>query len=827
MECLDLTETRMFVEKLFENVDEGFVELRPISGSDVRTEIFSLDEINNLMDNVEQYAGDYNVFLGINPRSNDNGAGKDGDVEQVVTMWSDIDAKDFDGGKEEAYEAISNFELEPTYIVDSGNGWHVYWLLQEPWQLNNDNQREEAKKLSAAIHRIVDADSTFNLSRILRMPGTPNIKEDDNWKPCSIQSMNSGHKYTINEFYEAIPDEYLEEDDYSSSVDLDLDSDSRISSLEDLSKLVSTRILQRAEAIPNRLEGDRSQNDFWVATELYETGLNDNEVLQAFKIFANHDWDAGQKLKQRGENYLLEYTLPKAKNKVNSIDAKLEEIKNANNKARASKGIYKLIAQKDIIEKEEALRRLQDAWGGSGSMALTTLRKKVSQAERAMGVNDDVQQFFTFDSQGGRNFKPPRLGKHILSNRPYMKTASKMFYYEDGVFKAGGRDKLDSEISDYLGDDWKKHYASEAVKWVESNTFQDSEIVDSHKGLINVKNGMLDIEKEELIDHSPEHLSTSQIRAKYDPDAECPRLEQFMYEIFPNEVVPLVWEHAGYTLLKGFNLKKILILVGEGNNGKSVFLDLILNMLGDKNVSNKSLQSLANETFATAQLFGKMANIYSDLNGNAVKQTGTLKMLTGGDKVDAQYKYGKSFNFYNNAKLIFSANKLPPVHDYNKAFFDRLHIVECPYHFTEEEADPELTKKLTTENAMSAFLNKALEGAQRLLENKKFSSIPEINNNLHRYRVSSDSVSEFLYTRTESNMEAKTSKKKLYTAYKHWCDRQNRKPVAQRTFSRRGKADPNNLVSAKKEGKQVWRGIELLNNSQSLELVINNKEQEG
>jgi len=70
----------------------------------------------------------------------------------------------------------------------------------------------------------------------------------------------------------------------------------------------------------------------------------------------------------------------------------------------------------------------------------------------------------------------------------------------------------------------------------------------------------------------------------------------------------------GYCLIKHNRLQKDLMCVGDEDNGKSVMLKIISRLLGRENISSKTLHSLVNDRFATADLYGKLADIFADLS---------------------------------------------------------------------------------------------------------------------------------------------------------------------------------------------------------------------
>jgi hypothetical protein len=98
-------------------------------------------------------------------------------IAAINCLFSEWDSKDFDGDKDTCLAHVTSLETPPSVIIDSGGGYHGYWLLTEPWVLNNDEERTQAGKLQAAWVRLVDGDDgAKDLARVLRLPGTLNFK---------------------------------------------------------------------------------------------------------------------------------------------------------------------------------------------------------------------------------------------------------------------------------------------------------------------------------------------------------------------------------------------------------------------------------------------------------------------------------------------------------------------------------------------------------------------------------------------------------------------------------------------------------------------------
>jgi len=111
-----------------------------------------------------------NIFFGIQARR--DGGGKKVDVTQVRTLWADLDFKGYAEGREGAFRAMEAFPLRPSVVVESGNGFHLYWYLTTAIEPS-----ATIEQLLGRLYQRLGADkSVLDLSRVLRVPETFNNK---------------------------------------------------------------------------------------------------------------------------------------------------------------------------------------------------------------------------------------------------------------------------------------------------------------------------------------------------------------------------------------------------------------------------------------------------------------------------------------------------------------------------------------------------------------------------------------------------------------------------------------------------------------------------
>lgn len=123
-------------------------------------------------------------------------------VDYYTFLFADIDAHEEGDSKEEKLEKIKNFKLKPSIIVDTGYGYHVYFLLDKPLK-----DKEVAHKLLEAICIGLGSDGRALLStQLLRVPDTFNVKDISNLKKVTIVEFNKT-RYSLDEIENALQEE--------------------------------------------------------------------------------------------------------------------------------------------------------------------------------------------------------------------------------------------------------------------------------------------------------------------------------------------------------------------------------------------------------------------------------------------------------------------------------------------------------------------------------------------------------------------------------------------------------------------------------------------
>ena len=326
--------------------------------------------------------------------------------------------------------------------------------------------------------------------------------------------------------------------------------------------------------------------------------------------------------------------------------------------------------------------------------------------------------------------------------------------------------EIRGEVHDGLGEHWSTHESNEILARLRQSprpTVDDLNGSTFDSPHICVKNGVLDIFGQDLKEHSPEHYFTDRMPVAYDSEADTSAYEEFLDELTdrPEDKKALL-EMVGHAVTpdaysRGW--KKFLILTGDTNNGKSVFFSRVQSLLNgpdsqEGNTANVKLAKIARNQFSNNSVYGKWANIAGEIDGKKIRNTASIKDITGGDPVEIEPKGKDSFFDSLDATFMFAANDPPIIGERDKAAIaSRIVPIELPNTFVDnpegeyekqKKPEEELRNWLDNEEALSGFLRLAVEGANRLRENHGDVSLPEsYADRLQMYERKADPMREF------------------------------------------------------------------------------------
>lgn len=365
----------------------------------------------------------------------------------------------------------------------------------------------------------------------------------------------------------------------------------------------------------------------------------------------------------------------------------------------------------------------------------------------------------------------------------------RLYRFADGAYRVRGEGFVKGRVKAEclrlnLVGHWSTRLAAEVVEYiaVDAPELWQRPTLD----VLNVKNGLLRLAGRELLPHDPGHLSTVQLPVAFDPAARCPDIDKFVAQVFPPDAVSLAYEIPAWLMLPDTSIQKAILLTGEGANGKSTYLTLVMAFLGRSNVSGLSLHRLESDKFAVARLLGKLANICPDLPSEHLVGTSIFKALTGGDILVGEHKFKDSFELAPFARLVFSANHPPRSSDASHAFFRRWLVIPFERTFAPEEQIPRkiLDARLSTPTELSGLLNSCLDILPVLREREALSEPESVKQAWREFHATTDPLAVWLDRCTVEQPEALVAKDVLRAAYGADCQRAGRPPLTDTAFGR-------------------------------------------
>ena len=145
----------------------------------------------------------------------------------------------------------------------------------------------------------------------------------------------------------------------------------------------------------------------------------------------------------------------------------------------------------------------------------------------------------------------------------------------------------------------------------------------------------------------------------------------------------------------------LFFLHGAGANGKTVFLLVILALMGDYATQAPTSMLLAKrfETHPTelTTLFGRRVAVCQETPSGRRWAEEVVKHITGGDRISARRMREDFWEFDPTHKLWVSGNHKPIVEGIDEGIWRRFHLVPFEKHIPEEQRDPKLVDKLRAE----------------------------------------------------------------------------------------------------------------------------------
>ena len=303
-----------------------------------------------------------------------------------------------------------------------------------------------------------------------------------------------------------------------------------------------------------------------------------------------------------------------------------------------------------------------------------------------------------------------------------------------------------------------------------------------HERLIHVANGTYDLVK----GYTPEKMiCRHRLPVRYNPDAPRPeKWEAFLNDLLEPEDILTLQEYMGYCLLPVNYGQKMLMIIGQGGEGKSRIGLVMYGLLG-ANMKTGSISKVEHNKFARADLESILVMVDDDMKLEALRQTNNLKtIITAELPMDLERKGVQSHQGDLRVRfLAFGNGSIQAENDASYGFFRRQIILTAKPRPENRVDDPYLGKRLLQE--LEGIFLWCLEGLVRILgQNYQFTQSEKARENLAQSMTEGDNTALFLASEgyIERYPEGMITSRELYSVYRRWCADNTRYPLCCQRF---------------------------------------------
>ena len=368
------------------------------------------------------------------------------------------------------------------------------------------------------------------------------------------------------------------------------------------------------------------------------------------------------------------------------------------------------------------------------------------------------------------------LNYHLISNGNNKKR--KIYVYDNGVYKETSQENLKTYVKKYI----PIHLLTDQIlnsvtNLLVSNESKDPSILLGKEHIINLKNGLYNLETGKLEKHRPEYISENQLNVCFNEEyINNGYWDKYIDTLTMGdaEIKNVLQEWIGLILsnYNGWIVKKMLILKGQRDTGKSKIINILEDILGNEKNMTMSLQSWGDK-FALGDLDGKRLVGAGEISTDKIDAATieAIKMMTGGDRVPIEQKFESKGSTKFRGFLVYCGNHLPDMIGTKfEAVFNRIMIIPCNNIIPEDEQDHDIFSKLLKDKEY--ILMWGLTGLKRLIENNfKFTYSQKIEETINMYKKDVDSVGYFINKNflITGNRKDRIRTSELYNSYIHWC----------------------------------------------------------
>lgn len=496
--------------------------------------------------------------------------------------------------------------------------------------------------------------------------------------------------------------------------------------------------------------------------KFYDDFLSDDEK----KIFANKTIDANEILQQFGNDFLKQLTEKIISDATADFEALEKEFANR--------------ADSNILTAE------QRAFLFSGDLSDDDFAKKIAfmYKDCIRFIANPVDEWLIFKNNPHNGGVWKNAGEKNSALYPFtVELAEKLI--------ANAESKDEQKFGKKLKETKKKNSSITAIKGIRPTTITLDDL-NTHDNLLNVLNGVIDLENRSLLDAAPELLLTQQVNAIYRRDYHNKFVDDFLIGILPDEPTRnALIRFLGYAATGLCSEERALFCNGAGGNGKGTLTKTLLLLFADYATALRTSAVLfagrGQDAGAATTELNPLENcrlaIVEELPQGGKLDVAKFKNLTGGDKIPIRRLHQEQITIEPHFSPILSGNYLPELSDTrDPGLLRRIMNIPFTQSFIGKERDPKLKAKLATPDALSGLLSLIVDAAKDWYRNGLLES-DSMRQATKEYFEENDFIGEFIDEHCDRGKDLSIPRKEFMEKLKDECETECR-----RLFSNRDRA---------------------------------------
>ena len=405
---------------------------------------------------------------------------------------------------------------------------------------------------------------------------------------------------------------------------------------------------------------------------------------------------------------------------------------------------------------------------------------------------------------------------------------------EEGIYEPHGEPEAERLVERYCQDAATNDFVNQVVGKLERMNRVRARRLDEGPERLVVANGILDLTTGELEEHTPGEFHKTRLDWEWNPDAEVDAVDEFLHEVVDGKDVNRLYRFIAHSIYKEYPGEKAAMLLGEGRNGKSMFLEVVEEFLGEFNTAHQPLRDLNEDRWAAAYLNGKLANVVPDMSDQTPDSMQQFKALTGGDTVSGDVKFENPVRFTNHATLMFACNSMPVLHDDTRGNWRRWQLITFPHTFDNttpdaKDAEPKesLRERLYRSEEFQGLLVRCVEEIQRWAQDPEEPFFPDADGwkvTRAKMRKAAEPVYDFAHTCLRPNEDSELPKEEVRECYRRYATEEGLSKFGEEEFGRRLlNLTDFNIESARLRGDDgpnhrvnVYKGVEFTDRAKSI-----------